>query len=403
MDDEFSDQARCREMLDGLPGIENVCVFMADALRWDHLPDAVAERGLTVKTIAASLTTHTSLPSMLTGLWPKRHGVLSWQHQMPDVPNLLDLECIDAGYFMPGDDAENDGTFSVLRQDERRQLAALESPWSYFERHHGGHAPFAAADWDGSWEEFVSEFSGDREKHRRWYQKAVDGTVDDFEKRLQTIRKKGEMDETLVVFTSDHGEYLGESGLVDHTSPIRPEGVYVPTVFIHPDIPDAQAPGIMRHVDLLPTILDAMDRKILDHLDGQSLAGGFPEQGYAFATSNTYLRGRPRQIYEATSVWDADGGWVRNETHPLKRMVMASGLVAGSRWKATHLRRNMASYPAAARHYLQSRQQFGDPGFSFEEAIETINSVESRSPVTEQRTHEISAKTEERLNELGYL
>lgn len=69
MTGDIVDSERCQQMLADLPHIENVCVFMADAHRWDHLPDAVAERGPTYKTVAASLTTHTSLLSMLSGLW----------------------------------------------------------------------------------------------------------------------------------------------------------------------------------------------------------------------------------------------------------------------------------------------------------------------------------------------
>lgn len=396
---------RCQRMLADLPEIENVCVFMADALRWDHLPDAVAERGLTYKTVAASLTTHTSLPSMLSGLWPHRHGVLSWQHRMPDVPTLLTVEGLDDGYYMPGDESvTDDGTFAVLGRDERRALDDLEAPWTYFERHHGGHAPFNAAGWEGSWEEFVDEFAGDSEKHRRWYRRAVEGTVEDFEERLATIRERGEEAETLVVFTSDHGEYLGEDGLVDHTSPMRPETVHVPTVFVHPDLDgETRADHVMRHVDLLPTVLDVLGREVPEVVDGQSLLDARPTRGYSMAANNLYLRGEPRHIYRAAGVWDTDGGWVRNATPWHRRGVAALGLLAGSRWQARHMRRSLRNYPGAAAHYLRSRERFGDPSFTYDDAAGRIEDVEAAPPLGHSGTMELSDDTEERLHDLGYL
>lgn len=55
--------------------IENVMIFVSDALRWDYLPDSVAKRGVTFKTVASSLFTAASFPSMATGVYPSSHGV----------------------------------------------------------------------------------------------------------------------------------------------------------------------------------------------------------------------------------------------------------------------------------------------------------------------------------------
>lgn len=385
--------------------VENVCVFMADALRWDYLPDSVRERGLTIKTVAASLTTHTSVPTMLTGLWPKRHGVLSWQHQIPDVNHLLSLTDYSCGYYMPGDeDVLDDGTFAILDLDERRELSTLAPPYVYFERHHGGHAPFEAAGWDGTWDEFEAAFAGDTEKHRHWYQHAVDGTVADFEDRLATLEDRGQLDDTLVVFTSDHGEYLGEDGLVDHTSPVRPEGVYVPTVFVHPDIEGGQrAPGVMRHVDLFPTILNALGETPPSFVDGVDLAQENPERGYSLATANVYAFDAPRRVFEAASVWDADGGHVLNRTGLPRRLLATVGLFAGTDWKSKHLRRTPTESIAAARHYLASTEVFGNPAFDRTTAEEVIDDVERKEPVTTGDTEALSNETKEQLKELGYL
>ncbi|MFB6225037.1 MAG: sulfatase-like hydrolase/transferase, partial [Candidatus Paceibacteria bacterium] len=91
-----------------------------------------------------------------------------------------------------------------------------------------------------------------------------------------------------MIFCSDHGEFLGESGLVGHGSPLRSESVYVPTVFIHPDISHTGREGLMRHIDLYPTILAALDQPIPDHLDGVNLFEYSPKNGYAVSIENLY-------------------------------------------------------------------------------------------------------------------
>ena len=59
--------------------IENLFIFVCDTLRWDFVPEELVGRGLTVKTVASSLFTASSFPSICTGLYPPRHGILGWQ------------------------------------------------------------------------------------------------------------------------------------------------------------------------------------------------------------------------------------------------------------------------------------------------------------------------------------
>jgi arylsulfatase A-like enzyme len=268
----------------------------------------------------------------------------------------------------------------------------------------GKRQPFKAASWEGTWDEFETEFAGDTEKHRHWYQRAVDGTVADFEDRLATLEDRGQLEDTLVVFTSDHGEYLGEDGLVDHTSPVRPEGIYVPTVFIHPDIEGGKrASGIMRHVDLFPTILRALDEPIPSFVDGMDLARNTPERGYSLATANVYAFDAPRRVFEVASVWDADGGHVLNQAGLHRRLLATVGLFAGTDWKSKHLRRTPTESVAAARHYLASVETFGAPAFDWTIAEKIIDDVERKEPVMTEDTETLSSGTKEQLEELGYL
>lgn len=385
--------------------VDNVCVFMADALRWDHLSESVRQKGYTCKTVAASLTTHTSLPTMVSGLSPPRHGVFSWRGKIPEVPCLLDFPGYDCGYYMPGDeDTVNDGTFSVLRQESRRELDELDAPFMYFERHHGGHAPFRAAGWEGSFDEFVDEFAGDSQKHTRWYSKAIEGTVEDFRERLDTLERLGELDNTLIVFTSDHGEYLGEDGLVDHSSPLRPEGAYVPTVFVHPDLPAGEShDGIVRHVDLFPTLLSALGEDIPDYVEGVDLFETSPDRGCTFSMMNQYVRDRVVSLHDSVGVWDEDGGRVLNRTSIPRRLASLAGLLFAPGWKATHLRRSLLEFPDAASHYIRSRTQYGSPDFDWKTAESEIKEISDQEPVEQVDQIELDSDMEKQLQDLGYL
>lgn len=100
---------------------------------------------------------------------------------------------------------------------------------------------------------------------RAEYRQGAKLSAERFEGYIAELRERGVLDRTLVVFTSDHGELLGKGGEVGHTSPLRPELTYVPTVFVHEGLSaeDFHAdPGsdVVEHVDVVTTILGALGR-----------------------------------------------------------------------------------------------------------------------------------------------
>ena len=60
-------------------GITNVMIFVCDALRWDSVPSEAMDLGVAYKTVAASLYTGSSFPSIVSGLYPPKHSVNTWQ------------------------------------------------------------------------------------------------------------------------------------------------------------------------------------------------------------------------------------------------------------------------------------------------------------------------------------
>lgn len=73
---------------------------------------------------------------------------------------------------------------------------------------------------------------------------------------LDGLRQSGQLDRTIVVFTSDHGEFLGAHGLRGKGSSIYREASEVPLLIVHPDGPKAQSKNsLFSAVDLVPTML----------------------------------------------------------------------------------------------------------------------------------------------------
>ena len=101
--------------------------------------------------------------------------------------------------------------------------------------------------------------------------------IDDHMGRLMAVLKKaGRMDDTMIVFTSDHGDYLGDHWLGEkemfHDCASR-----IPMIVIDPSAEADATRGstdtrLVEAIDLLPTFTDAIEQQTHDHiLEGRSL------------------------------------------------------------------------------------------------------------------------------------
>ncbi|MBX2798267.1 MAG: sulfatase-like hydrolase/transferase [Myxococcales bacterium] len=71
---------------------------------------------------------------------------------------------------------------------------------------------------------------------------------------LEALRRRGLMDSTIVVLTSDHGENLGDHGLFNHRFSLWDSLVHVPLVIWHPDWAPARVATPVTTQDLFPTL-----------------------------------------------------------------------------------------------------------------------------------------------------
>jgi len=90
-------------------------------------------------------------------------------------------------------------------------------------------------------------------------------------KILDALTETGQASNTIIIFTSDHGEMVGDHGILGKTV-LYEESVKVPLLIHVPWLSAEQTkiPGNISHIDLVPTLLDLMNEPIPDHLQGQS-------------------------------------------------------------------------------------------------------------------------------------
>jgi arylsulfatase A-like enzyme len=112
----------------------------------------------------------------------------------------------------------------------------------------------------------------------------IDALVGDL---LDYLDESGLADETILVFTSDHGEEFGGRGIVGHAGSLRNRVLHVPLALAGPGIPVGSTDVPVELADLMPTLLELVDLPVPEHRDGQSraglLRGGRAGSGVAFS------------------------------------------------------------------------------------------------------------------------
>jgi arylsulfatase A-like enzyme len=155
------------------------------------------------------------------------------------------------------------------------------------------------------------KFQGDKLKELRelWqmYYGQVTAVDREVERVVEGLRQQGQLDNTIILYTSDHGDRLGS-----HTGPdgkLRGKGAPYATAFRIPLI--VHWPGhisarvtdtLVSSVDLAPTILDLAGLSIPRQMQGDSVAG-WCTTGNGPRNSSVYLGlGTPKRGWRA--VWD---------------------------------------------------------------------------------------------------
>jgi arylsulfatase A-like enzyme len=88
---------------------------------------------------------------------------------------------------------------------------------------------------------------------------------------LEHLSARGLLDETLVLFTTDHGELMGDHGFVLKGPFYYQSLLNVPLIAKLPGAKPAVCGELVAHVDLVPTILECLGLEVPKNLPGRSL------------------------------------------------------------------------------------------------------------------------------------
>lgn len=384
---------------------DNILLITIDTLRADALGfagnpeaetpllDRLAAQGVVYDNAHAhAVVTLPSHASILTGLHPYEHGIRNnsgfvLPERIPTAATVLAAKGFATAAFVGAfpldarfglargfdvyDDRYPEGSHAAenaFTMAERRGDEVVEAALDWWRAHAGErrflwvhlfdpHAPYRPP------EPFASRFAG------RPYHGEV-AAVDSFLAPLLEPHLERKEEPTLIVFTADHGEGLGDHGEATHGLFAYEPTLRVPLVLWAPGLEPGQSSVWARHVDVLPTMLEALGVEMAVDLPGRSLFDS------AVAERVTY--------FEALSP-NLDRGWA-----PL-RGVIADG-------------HKLISLPLPELYDLTA-----DPGESrnlFERERQEARRLARRLPeesIWPPRGGTVSAEEERALRSLGYL
>lgn len=384
--------------------IKNIFIYVGDAVRYDYIPDTLRDKGVLFKTVAASTHSPTSFASLVSGQPAFMHGVSSFKTQIRgDVFRLFDMEGYHTEFVNSiVHEERTDPIFSVLDTEPEPESdfpKKLSEPYIVMERGQGGHAPYSP-EYSTAVEYFNNVNPFQTGTVQRDYEAAVERDVQQFFHRLQELNAGND---TLVIYTSDHGELIGEGGMFGHTSPMRPELVYVPTIFIHPELPTGSLNNsLFRHTDLLPTLLQAIgydgnqNEALLNSISLSDSDTNLAMSRYQLQFLSAELPGVSGELY-FEGVWGKDGGYVFPRSSFSDRLIFFLGKISNSD-KRMLLGRHFLS---AFRSYMKGDAVYGSPSFSKEKAEKYLESVPMEE--AQQEEYELSNDDMEQLRDLGYI
>jgi arylsulfatase A-like enzyme len=123
--------------------------------------------------------------------------------------------------------------------------------------------------------------SGDRQSiHKRYqerftnYLRCVKGIDDNIKRLMDYLESTGELENTIVIYTSDQGYFIGEHGWTDKRF-MYEESMRMPLIMRHPSLVKAgrRTDLLVSNTDFAPTLIDLAGGAVPGHMQGRSFAG----------------------------------------------------------------------------------------------------------------------------------
>jgi arylsulfatase A-like enzyme/Flp pilus assembly protein TadD len=303
----------------------NVLLITVDTLRADRVScyddsflktphiDRLAEQGVVF--LRAYANTSTTLPShtnILLGVSPLYHGVHENQHFVVRA-NFLTLAehlkaagyatgafvgafpldkkfGLDQGFDVYDDDYGHRSSERIVDLERRAEdvvskalpwVRSQNSPWFLWVHVYDPHDPYTPP----------APYA------ERYANSPYDGEVayvdDVLGKFFEALKEAQLWEDTLVIFTGDHGESLGQHGEKTHGFFAYNTGIWIPLIITSPEIESRRVEHPVSHLDIFPTVCDMLNLEPPEFLQGRSLLPAmrgrrFPKRTVYFESLSPY-------------------------------------------------------------------------------------------------------------------
>ena len=122
---------------------------------------------------------------------------------------------------------------------------------------------------------YYEVFGLNRDEWRRFistYQLLIENTDRHIGQLIKSVQNKGISDETIIIFTTDHGEMAGSHKLIAKTT-FYEESSKIPVIIKYPKIikpKTVNENALISTIDIMPSLLDLAGLSIPDNIDGRS-------------------------------------------------------------------------------------------------------------------------------------
>jgi len=169
--------------------------------------------------------------------------------------------------------------FIFLHYDETHipYRAKVPHRYKFFENGFQGKKPYLVN--QDRHKYFLNELDMDEEDFNI-LKSLYDGTINYIDKKIfelyKYLEKKRLLDDTMIIILGDHGDNIGDHGLMSHKYCVYETLTRVPMIIKYPKYMQLKSDSfqIAQTTDLFPTILDVLDidnHNILDQVEGNSL------------------------------------------------------------------------------------------------------------------------------------
>ena len=206
---------------------------------------------------------------------------------------------------------------------------------------------------------------------------------------MSALESRGLLGRSLVILTSDHGEEFWEHGNYEHGHSLYDELLRVPLVIAGPGLPQAEVKSRVRHVDLLPTLLEAADP-------------GFKNDGIAGLSVWRYLK-RDRGLRPVFASGTIHGDEKYSLIQGRQKIIINSGEREKKRRLIGPHSRDQVEFYDLERDRSEKDDIRLEKSKDLARVMKKIARLMDVRPLFQPGKKAIDKRTEERLKSLGYL